>query len=73
MELKSKMKYSKDLLELRFKERKLVKSKNYEEAEKVKAKADLLEEFEKKKLESDVCQILTIIRWLQSLKRKKRN
>jgi hypothetical protein len=48
------MKYSKDLLELRFKEKKLVKSKNYEEAEKVKAKADLLEEFEKKKLESEV-------------------
>ena len=48
------MKFSKDLLELRDKEAKLVKMKRYEEAEKVKMKADLLEEFERNKLEADV-------------------
>lgn len=48
------MKYSKDLIELRDKEQKLVKMKRYEEAEKVKMKADLLEEFEKNKLEAEV-------------------
>jgi len=48
------MKYSKDLLELRDKEGKLVKAKRYEEAERVKMKADLLEEFERSKLETDV-------------------
>ena len=40
------MKFSKDLLELRDKESKLVKVKRYEEAEKIKMKADLLEEFD---------------------------
>ena len=53
-ELKARMKYSKDLLELRDKEAKLVKVKRYEEAERVKMKADLLEEFERSKLETDV-------------------
>ena len=48
------MKFSKDLLELRQKEAKLVKMKRYEEAEKVKMKADLLEEFERNKLEAEV-------------------
>ena len=48
------MKFSKDLLELRDKEAKLVRMKRYEEAEKVKMKADLLEEFERNKLEADV-------------------
>ena len=43
------MKFSKDLLELRDKEAKLVRMKRYEEAEKVKMKADLLEEFERNK------------------------
>jgi hypothetical protein len=52
------MKFSKDLLELRGKEAKLVKMKRYEEAEKVKMKADLLEEFERNKLEAEV--IITI-------------
>lgn len=56
-ELKAKMKYSKDLIELRSKEQKLVKMKRYEEAEKVKMKADLLEEFEKNKLEAEVRSI----------------
>jgi hypothetical protein len=46
------MKFSKDLLELRDKEAKLVRSKRYEEAEKIKMKADLLEEFERNKLEA---------------------
>jgi len=50
----AKMKFSKDLLELRDKEAKLVKMKRYEEAEKVKMKADLLEEFERNKLEAEV-------------------
>ena len=53
-ELRAKMKFSKDLLELRDKESKLVKAKRYEEAERVKMKADLLEEFERSKLESEV-------------------
>lgn len=48
------MKFSKDLLELRQKENKLVKMKRYEEAEKVKMKADLLEEFERNKLEAEM-------------------
>ena len=53
-ELRAKMKFSKDLLELRDKEAKLVRMKRYEEAEKVKMKADLLEEFERNKLEAEV-------------------
>jgi len=48
------MKFSRDLNELRDKERKLVKMKRYEEAEKIKMKADLLEEFERNKLGAEV-------------------
>ena len=48
------MKFSKDLIELRDKEAKLVKMKKYDDAEKVKMKADLLEEFERNKLEAEV-------------------
>ena len=48
------MKNSRDLLELRDKESKLVKVKRYEEAEKIKMTADLLEEFERNKLEAEV-------------------
>lgn len=51
------MKFSKDLLELRDKESKLVRMKRYEEAEKVKMKADLLEEFERNKLEAEVIML----------------
>ncbi|CDW89445.1 ca2+-binding protein (ef-hand superfamily) [Stylonychia lemnae] len=57
-ELRAKMKFSKDLLELRDKEAKLVKMKRYEEAEKVKMKADLLEEFERNKLEAEMQAIV---------------
>jgi hypothetical protein len=53
------MKFSRDLLELRDKEAKLVRVKRYEEAEKVKMKADLLEEFERNKLEAEVCNIVS--------------
>lgn len=53
-ELRARMKFSRDLLELRDKESKLVKVKRYEEAEKIKMKADLLEEFERNKLEAEV-------------------
>ena len=53
-ELRARMKFSKDLIELRDKEAKLVKVKRYEEAEKIKMKADLLEEFERNKLEAEV-------------------
>lgn len=53
------MKFSRDLLELRDKESKLVKVKRYEEAEKIKMKADLLEEFERNKLEAEVGSWLT--------------
>ena len=48
------MKFSRDLNELRDKERKLVRMKRYEEAEKIKMKADLLEEFERNKLGAEV-------------------
>ena len=63
------MKFSKDLLELRDKEAKLVRMKRYEEAEKVKMKADLLEEFERNKLEAEVSllispSILKLLSWL---------
>ena len=51
------MKFSKDLLELRDKEAKLVRAKRYEEAERVKMKADLLEEFERSKLDAEVIYI----------------
>ena len=55
------MKFSKDLLELRDKENKLVRMKRYEEAEKIKMKADLLEEFERNKLEAEVSlQFITL-------------
>lgn len=57
-ELRKKMKFSKDLLELRDKEAKLVKMKRYEEAEKIKMKADLLEEFERNKMESEMQAVI---------------
>ena len=62
------MKFSKDLLELRDKEAKLVRMKRYEEAEKVKMKADLLEEFERNKLEAEVSITPSIAIKRQSLK-----
>lgn len=69
------MKFSKDLLELRAKEAKLVKMKRYEEAEKIKMKADLLEEFERNKLEAEVSLYKFLLRneyrCNQLLKRKK--
>jgi len=52
------MKFSKDLLELRDKEAKLVKMKRYEEAEKIKMKGDLLEEFERNKLEAEMQAVI---------------
>ena len=57
-ELRARMKFSKDLLELRDKESKLVRVKRYEEAEKIKMKADLLEEFERNKLEAEMQTVL---------------
>ncbi len=56
-ELRARMKNSRDLLELRDRESKLVKVKRYEEAEKIKMKADLLEEFERNKLEAEVSKV----------------
>ena len=53
-DLKKKFKFSKDLLELRNKEAMLVKLKRYEEAEKIKMKADLLEQYERNKIDSDI-------------------
>ena len=53
-ELKQKMKFSKDLLELRDREAKLVRLKRYDEAERIKMQADLLEEFERNKLEAEM-------------------
>ena len=52
------MKYSRDLIELRDREQKLVRVKRYEEAEKVKMKADLLEEFERNKLEAEIQSVI---------------
>jgi len=60
------MKFSKDLLELRDKEAKLVRMKRYEEAEKVKMKADLLEEFERNKLEAEVSVLRSKTTWICS-------
>ena len=57
-ELKKKMKFSKDLLELRDREAKLVRMKRYDEAERIKQKADLLEEFETSKLEAEMGGII---------------
>lgn len=51
------MKFSKDLIELRDKEAKLVKMKRYEEAEKIKMKADLLEQFERNKMEGEMQEV----------------
>lgn len=48
------MKFSKDLLDLRDREAKLVRMKRYDEAEKIKMKADLLEEFERNKLDAEM-------------------
>lgn len=68
------MKFSKDLIELRDKEAKLVKVKRYEEAEKIKMKADLLEEFERNKLEAEVSlNSINIFRCKESYKRRKQN
>ena len=47
------MKFSKDLLDLRDREAKFVRMKRYDDAEKIKMKADLLEEFEKNKLDAE--------------------
>ena len=70
-ELRAKMKFSKDLLELRDKEAKLVKAKRYEEAERVKMKADLLEEFERSKLDAEVGIFLLMINQMQAVIEKK--
>ena len=52
------MKFSKDLLELRDREAKLVRMKRYDEAERIKMKADLLEEFERNKLEAEMQSVI---------------
>ena len=52
------MKFSKDLLDLRDREAKLVKMKRYDDAEKIKMKADLLQEFEKNKLGAEMEAII---------------
>lgn len=52
------MKWSKDLLELRDRESKLVRMKRYDEAERIKMKADLLEEFERNKLEAEMQAVI---------------
>ena len=52
------MKFSKDLLELRDREAKIVRMKRYDEAERIKMKADLLEEFERNKLEAEMQAVI---------------
>ena len=53
-DLEQKKKFSKDLIELRDREFKLVRMKRYDEAERIKMKGDLLEEFEKSKLDTEM-------------------
>lgn len=53
-ELKKRIKFSKDLLELRHKEDKLIKLQKYEEAESIKERADRLEEKERMVLERKI-------------------
>jgi len=52
------MKFSKDLLDLRDREAKLVRMKRYDDAEKLKMKADLLEEFERNKLDAEMESVI---------------
>ena len=52
------MKFSKDLLELRDREAKFVRMKRYDEAERIKMKADLLEEFENSKLDAEMNSVI---------------
>ena len=52
------MKFSKDLLELRDRESMLVRTQRYDEAARRKMKADLLEEFERNKLEAEMQAII---------------
>jgi len=57
-ELAFHFKSSKQLLELRQKEAALVKMKKYGEAEKIKAQADALEEWEKSNKEKEVSEVI---------------
>lgn len=57
-EAQKKVKHSKELLALRNKQQVLAKQKSYEEAEKIKEKADLLEEIEDQKNEAIVKKII---------------
>jgi len=57
-EERAKLKFSKNLLELRQKEQLLVKMKQYEEAEKVKSKADTIEGYEKEAHEEKFTDII---------------
>ena len=52
------MKFSKDLLDLCDREAKLVRMKRYDDAEKLKMKADLLEEFERNKLDAEMESVI---------------
>jgi EF-hand domain pair len=57
-EAQKKVKHSKELLALRQKQQTLAKQKSYEEAEKIKAKADQLESLEDEKNEAIVKKII---------------
>ena len=57
-EAQKKVKHSKELLALRQKQQVLAKQKSYEEAEKIKAKADQLESIEDEKNEAIVKKII---------------
>ena len=58
IEAQKKVKYSKELLALRQKQQVLAKQKSYEEAEKIKSKADELEKMEDDKNEAIVKKII---------------
>ncbi|EAS05998.2 EF hand protein (macronuclear) [Tetrahymena thermophila SB210] len=53
-DLFSKIKYSKQLIEMRHKEKILVKLKQYNDAEKIKQKADSIEDYERKQKEAEI-------------------
>lgn len=57
-ELKLKLKYSKDLVELRYKQEKLVKLRKYKQADTVKAKADILEQIENEEIEKKMSRMI---------------
>jgi len=57
-ETRMKLKFSRELLELRKKQNVLAKQKKYAEAEKIKSQSDSLEEWERQKMETEFNDII---------------